>query len=82
MNRREVLDRVGGLLLLPNTEPATMKQIAEFYGVDVEVIKSLIKRNRTELESNIKLKEYGLAIGNKSDYHYFFNNACKTMSTS
>ncbi|MFJ8460907.1 hypothetical protein ACIQ57_17450 [Lysinibacillus xylanilyticus] len=52
MNRTEVLDRVGGVLLLPNTEIATTKQVAEFYGVDYQVVNKLIQRNREELESN------------------------------
>ena len=59
MNRVEVLDRVGGLLLLPNTELATTKQVAEFYGVDVEVIKKVTQRNKEELESNgVKVMPY------------------------
>jgi len=52
MNRVEVLDRVGGLLLLPNTEIATTKQVAEFYDVGYEAIATLVKRNKGELEGN------------------------------
>lgn len=48
----EVLNRVGGLLLLPNTELATTKQVAEFYGVGIEAIKAIYHRNREELENN------------------------------
>jgi len=52
MNRVEVLDRVGGLLLLPNTELATTKQVAEFYGISQEVIRDNIRRYKEELEAN------------------------------
>lgn len=52
MNRTEVLDRLGGLLLLPNTELATTKQVAEFYGVPSNTLKQTIFRNKEELESN------------------------------
>lgn len=52
MNHTEVLDRIGGLLLLPNTELATTKQVAEFYGVPINTIYSMIHDNREELEKN------------------------------
>lgn len=53
INRTEVLDIVGGLLLLPNTElVATTKQVAEFYGVPINTMQSVMKNNRVELEAN------------------------------
>ena len=52
MDRVEVLNRVGGLLLLPNTESATTRQVAEFYGVGYQVVNKLLHRNREELEAN------------------------------
>ena len=52
IGRVEVLDKVGELLLLPNTEYATTKQVAEYYKVGNEAISSVIKRNKKELESN------------------------------
>ncbi|MFS0596669.1 hypothetical protein AB1L16_07980 [Peribacillus frigoritolerans] len=52
IGRIEVLGRVKGLLLLPNTEIATMKQVAEFYDVDVVSINSLVIRNNDELKAN------------------------------
>ena len=52
MNCVEVLDRVGGVLLLPNTELATTKQVAEFYGVPINTMQSVMKNNREELEAN------------------------------
>ena len=59
MNRVEVLNRVGGLLLLPNTELATIKPVAEFYGVELNTLKQLVKRNSDELENNgMKITSY------------------------
>ena len=52
MTRLEVLDSVGELLMLPNTEMATVKQVAEYFGVGIEAIQSLIKDNREELNTN------------------------------
>ncbi|MDA1836488.1 phage antirepressor KilAC domain-containing protein [Bacillus cereus group sp. BY17LC] len=48
----EVLSKVRGLLLLPNMEMATTKQVAAFYEVGAEAIRSIIKRHRSELESD------------------------------
>lgn len=47
-----MLDKVKQLILLPNTEYATTKMVAEYYGVGIEAINSLIKDNREELNSN------------------------------
>jgi len=48
ISRIEVLDKVGGLLLLSNTEVATTEMVAKFYGVGIEAIQSLYKRNCDE----------------------------------
>lgn len=57
----EVLEKVKKLLLIPGTETATMKQVAEYYNVGVEAINSIIKENREEMEEdgllNLKGKE-------------------------
>ena len=45
ISRVEVLDKVGELLLLPNTEYATTRQVAEYYGVSLDAIKTLRQRN-------------------------------------
>jgi hypothetical protein len=60
MNRVEVLDRVKNLLLLPNTEFATTKQVAEYFEVDVSNIERFATRNKEELESD------GYTFTNKS----------------
>ena len=48
----EVLDKVGNLLLLPNTEYGTTEQVANYYKVDIEVIKKIATRNEDELISD------------------------------
>lgn len=45
----EVLEKVKELLLIPDTDVATVKQVAEFYEVGEEAIKTLVKENRNEL---------------------------------
>lgn len=50
--RVEVLDKVKGLLLLPNTEYATVQQVADFYEVDNEAIQSIATRFSEELISD------------------------------
>lgn len=57
IGRVEVLEQVGELLLLPNTELATTEMVARYYStenkpVDFETIKSVVKNNREELNSN------------------------------
>ena len=65
IGRTEVLDRVGGLLILPNTEHATTEQVAQYYNVDVSVIKMQLSSNREEIMadgvknlSGIETKEF------------------------
>lgn len=52
MNRVEVLDKVGTLLSLPNTELYTTEMVANYYEVGIEAIQSLIKDNKEELKTN------------------------------
>lgn len=52
LDRIEVLEKVKGLLLLPNTEFATTEMVANYFEVGIECINSCIKDNREELESN------------------------------
>ncbi|PFY22983.1 hypothetical protein COL47_05260 [Bacillus toyonensis] len=49
VNRVEVLERVKDLLLLPNTEYATSQQVADFYDVPMQTIKSLVHDRKEEL---------------------------------
>lgn len=52
IGRTEILDKVGELLLLPNTEHATTEQVADYYNVGLEAVGSLIKDNRNEVEGD------------------------------
>lgn len=52
ISRIEVLDKVGELLLLPNTEYATINQVSNYYDVGQEVIRKLFQRNKEELVHN------------------------------
>ncbi len=45
----EILEKVKKLLLIPGTEIATTQQVADFYEVGLEAIKSLVKDNREEI---------------------------------
>lgn len=47
--RTDVLDKVGTLRTLPDDMHVTTEMVAEFYGVDPEVIRKLVIRNREEL---------------------------------
>ena len=52
ISRVEVLEQVGELLLLPNTELATTEMVARYYVVEVDTIKKIISRNKDELLTN------------------------------
>lgn len=52
LERIDILETVGELLTLPNTELSTTKQVAEFYKVGTEAIKTIYKRNREELNAS------------------------------
>lgn len=48
----EVLEKVKELILLPNSELMTTKQVAEWYEVSQEVIRDNVRRNKNELTEN------------------------------
>ena len=52
INRLEVLDKVGTLLLIPNSSYATTEQVAKYYKVGEKAISSLVHDNREEIESD------------------------------
>jgi hypothetical protein len=52
LDRTDVLDKVGLLAVLPDGIHATTEQVARFYDVPVDTVKSLVKDHRSELESN------------------------------
>ncbi len=49
VDRIEVLEKVKGLLLLPDINMATTQQVADYYEVDVNVIKMQVSLNRDEI---------------------------------
>lgn len=49
VERVEVLEKVKNLLLLPELEMATSKQVSEFYGVPIKSVNNVLLRNRDEL---------------------------------
>ena len=69
LGRIEVLDRVGGLVLLPNVEVVTTRQLSEYFNVDMTTIKKTVERNTKELEDNgmkllkgVELKDFKTQI--------------------
>ena len=54
-----VLEKVKNLLLLPNTDIATTKQVAEYFEVDFKTVSKAVDRNREELTSSgLKFMKY------------------------
>jgi hypothetical protein len=47
--RTEVLDKVKKLLLIPEMNCMTIRQVADYYEVDIDTIKRCCQRNRTEI---------------------------------
>lgn len=59
INKIEVLNNVKKLLLIPQTELATIKQVAEYYEVETRTVERLFSLNRNEIESDgCVLKSY------------------------
>lgn len=58
VNKTEVLDKVKKLVLLPDNKFMTLRQVADYYEIDLEVVRKTLQRHRTELESDgmVKLK--------------------------
>lgn len=50
--RHEVLEKVKDLLLIPWTEYATLKQVAEYYEVEEKAVEKICSRHLEELESD------------------------------
>ena len=49
VNHYEVLEKVKGLFLLPGTELATLKLVADFYEVEEKAIEKVYTRHSDEL---------------------------------
>lgn len=52
LSRIEVLDRVGDLILLPNCDVATTKQVAEYFNVPLSTLKECFQNNLKEIKEN------------------------------
>ena len=52
MERSEVLDKVKKLFLIPGMEMITLKQVADYFDVSPETIKSVYFRNQREIDSD------------------------------
>lgn len=52
VQRTDVLDKVKALATLPGHGVATTAQVAEFYEVEANAVKQVVKNHRAELESN------------------------------
>lgn len=52
INRIEVLDKVKDLFLIPQLEMMTLRQIAEFYKVDIHTLQICYQRNKKEVDSD------------------------------
>ena len=69
VHKTDVLDKVGNLLLLPNTECSTTEQVSKYYNVDDSIIRVIINRHREELESD------GIKLVKKSEIERSLQNA-------
>lgn len=56
IERIEILEKVKGLLLIPNSDFATVNLIADYYEVGEECIKSVVFENQEELLSDGLIK--------------------------
>ncbi|MGE7866670.1 hypothetical protein ACQKNO_10460 [Bacillus paramycoides] len=65
MNRTEVLEKVKGLLLLPNLEMATTRQVADFYEVPVKTIQTIHARHLEEIKSDGHVTKTGKELTNE-----------------
>ena len=52
IDRVDVLNKVKELFLIPKFNMMTTKMVAEYYGVSVESVKNVYKRNKDELDSD------------------------------
>ena len=52
IDRMEVLDKVGSLMMLSGLDYATSEQVAEYYGVDKTAIRSILNRSGNEFEND------------------------------
>lgn len=77
ISRVDVLDKVKGLFLIPSMECMTPKQVADYYEVPVDTIRTTYKMNRKELVSDgavtHPIKDIKSLIGCESTYQNITN---------
>lgn len=66
-DRTDVLDKVGVLRMLPDGMNVTTDMVAEFFEAPIETIKTIVKRNRDELNDD------GLTVVDRDDFALRFN---------
>lgn len=59
IDRVDVLDKVKKLLMIPNMELMTMRQVAEYYEVPLETVRAQHKKNKDEFELD-GVKKYSI----------------------
>lgn len=58
-DRIEVLNKVKKLFLIPEWEMMTIRQVADYYGVEVDILRVLYSRNKNEIDNDgTTLKSY------------------------
>lgn len=55
----EILEKVKALALLPDGEHMTLRQVADYYEIEIEVVRKTIQRHREELQSDGMVKLQG-----------------------
>jgi mRNA-degrading endonuclease toxin of MazEF toxin-antitoxin module len=87
--RTEVLDKAKEILLIPKMKCLTTNMVADYFGVDVEVIQKCYQRNKEEIDSDgVKVRDYkdfmlGLNIqpkqlpGRGAGYEFDLSNGIK-----
>lgn len=70
MDQVEVLDKVKALFLIPELECMTIKQVADYYEVDIDTIKKQYQRNKEEFDADgtqtKKLSDFKFTNGTRS----------------
>lgn len=72
--RIEVLDKVKQLVLIPELECMTIKQLADYYEVDVDTIKRQYQRNQDEFDSD------GACTKSLSDFKILNRTSCSVKN--
>lgn len=63
INMVDILDKVNNLIMLPDNKFASLRQVADFYEVEISTLRKLVMRKQDELKSDgmKKLNAYELA---------------------